>query len=90
MKFQPTLTTGPLWDELLAGLSRREFSVRSRVPRESLSRWAKGEGRPSKGSIAQIALRLGRDPDEVGRLLLAIYQDACARRDHASTAASGG
>ena len=89
MQFPTTVTKGPLWDELLAGLSRRKFCTKARVARESLDRWAKGESKPREGSIAQIALALGRDPEDVRRLLLAIYEQGRARCDEESTEAFG-
>jgi transcriptional regulator with XRE-family HTH domain len=87
-RFQPSLTTGPAWDSLLGGRSRREFCRRTRVERESLSRWARGESEPREGSIAQIAAALGRDAGEIRALLVQIVAEGRARRERAATEAA--
>ena len=85
--FLPVLTVGPFWTLLLAGMTRREFCRRTRVERESLCRWARGDSAPREGSIMQIAGALGRDVAEVRALLFAIVAAGRARRELAATKA---
>jgi transcriptional regulator with XRE-family HTH domain len=83
-RFQPTLTTGPAWDALLAGRSRRAFCRATGANRETLTRWAKGESEPRAGSVAQIAAATGRDAAEVRALLGQIVAEGRLRRELAT------
>lgn len=79
-RFQATVVTGPTWSELLAGHTVTSFTQLTGVPRESLSRWAKGT-RPRAGSVAQLALALERPASEVQRLLDQIHAEAITSRE---------
>ena len=78
-QFEARVTVGPLWAELLAGMTRNAFCRACGVERESLNRWARGQCEPRAGSIALIAQATGRPIVDVRALLLAIVAEARVR-----------